>query len=160
MTCRRKMECPFTKQQSCVVFQCRLYTKELCDPYKSGSNPLMSNTEEAAFVAYVKEVAAAGHGYTRGEMANLAGETFGITPPHFQHRWDGCFNWAHSTPRKNSICGTITEVSNNVLRGTSATVQPLGGLAWRFVQTIEYALKAIASSEESLQGRWNWITDV
>ena len=48
-----------------------------CDPnrYKSGPNPLMNSTEEAAFVAHVKQVAACGHGYTRKEIAELVGET-------------------------------------------------------------------------------------
>ena len=48
-----------------------------CDPnrHKSGRSPLLSSNEEAAFVAHVKQVAACGYGYTRREIAELAGET-------------------------------------------------------------------------------------
>ena len=36
---------------------------------------LLSSTEEAALVAHVKDIAACGYGYTRRELAELAGET-------------------------------------------------------------------------------------
>ncbi|KAI0235680.1 hypothetical protein LSAT2_013758, partial [Lamellibrachia satsuma] len=48
-----------------------------CNPYKykSGPSHLLSSTEEAALVAHVKDIAACGYGYTRRELAELAGET-------------------------------------------------------------------------------------
>ena len=48
-----------------------------CNPYKykSGPSHLLSSTEEAALVAHVKDIAACCYGYTRRELAELAGET-------------------------------------------------------------------------------------
>ena len=47
-----------------------------CNPYKYkfGTSPLLSSTEEAALVAHVKDIAVCGYGYTRRELAELAGE--------------------------------------------------------------------------------------
>ena len=52
-------------------------TRGHCNPYKykSGPSPLLSSTEEAALVAHVKDIAVCGYGYTRRELAELAGET-------------------------------------------------------------------------------------
>ena len=52
-------------------------TKGLCEPYitKSGRRPLMTSSEEEAFVAHVTQVAACGYGYMRRELAGLAGDT-------------------------------------------------------------------------------------
>ena len=65
--------------QLCGVPMQTLHHRTLgyCDPQrnKSGCFPLMNDTEEASFVAHLKQVAACGYGHTRHEIAALAGET-------------------------------------------------------------------------------------
>ena len=52
-------------------------TRGHCNPYKYkfGTSPLLNSTEETALVAHVKDIAVCGYGYTRRELAELAGET-------------------------------------------------------------------------------------
>ena len=80
MTCGRMKEYLYIRQQKRGIPVVTLRDRTTlghCNPYKykSGPSPLLSSTEEAALVAQVKDIAACGYGYTRRELAELAGET-------------------------------------------------------------------------------------